>query len=141
MPTTITGTGAVAAQAASVDGDGARIRQNRGLNPINLTAINGVANPPVVIGELPDGSDEIALRYPIGGSPLYSLEAITEYETTLLCRVYADGRLILEFTPIDQVMFRLPSGFKAHRYQFELIGNSNVFSLAAAETARELMDV
>lgn len=133
--------GALEAQDATITAATRRFRQGRGLNPINYTAINGVANPPVVVGQLPDGSDEIALRYPIGGSPLYDIQAIISYETTLLVRVYADGVLVHEFEPEDQVMFRLPSGFKAHRYQFELIGNSNVYSLAAAETARELMDV
>jgi len=138
----VTGTGAPAAQAVTIDGDGARTVQHRGLNPINHTALNGVYTPPVIIEALPEGADSFAHdRYPIGGSPLYLIQAVEEAVTALLVRVYADGRLVHEFAPIDQTMFRLPSGFKAHRYQFEIIGNSNVYSLAVAEVAKELMDV
>lgn len=141
MPTS-TGTGVLVADPATIDeSEGGIVAQEFGLNPINYTSINGVRVPPVLLGALPEGGNLIAIRYPIGGSPIYRLQYFEEYETTLLCRVYADGRLVMEFEPIDQVMFRLPSGFKAHRYQFELIGNANVYSLAAAETARELKDV
>ena len=56
-------------------------------------------------------------------------------------RLYGDDVLRHEQTVIDNTPFRLPSGYLAEEWQFEIEGTSEVFSLAVAETMRELRQV
>jgi hypothetical protein len=55
--------------------------------------------------------------------------------------LYADG--VLKFTGAitSDTMFRLPSGYKADQWEFELSGNVNVRSLQVAETGKGLVGV
>ncbi len=45
---------------------------------------------------------------------------------------------MFEYDVPDQMVFRLPSGYKSDVWQFELSGNVNVLSVAVAETGKEL---
>lgn len=53
-------------------------------------------------------------------------------------RCYADGLLRHERVVATREPFRLPSGFLAEEWQFELEGDGEVFSLAVGETMREM---
>ena len=57
---------------------------------------------------------------------------------TVTARFYADNVLRHTQTVTDENPFRLPAGFLANEWQFELEGTAEVFSLAVAETMREL---
>lgn len=110
------------------------------LNEINSCELNGVDTYDV--GTTPAGIESIPNTHcPVGGSALYTIEAYEDSLTALTVLVYADGRLISVYNPLDSVMYRVPSGFKAHTWQFEFIGNADVYSFAIAETARELQTV
>lgn len=113
------------------------------LNPINFTPLNAKrTDTPIDVGTTPEGIDEIVQnRYPLGGSPLYDLEFMQSSLTQVTITIYADGRNILTRTVNPNQTYRIPSGFKAHTWQFELVGNSNVYSLAVAETPKELQNV
>jgi hypothetical protein len=41
----------------------------------------------------------------------------------------------------DEDIYRLPTGFTSDVWQFELVGNTDVYSVALAETAKELQNV
>lgn len=53
-------------------------------------------------------------------------------------RFYADGVLKHTQTVTSHDPFRLPAGFMANEWQFELEGTAEVYSFAVAETMREL---
>jgi hypothetical protein len=42
---------------------------------------------------------------------------------------------------VTEKIIRLPTGFKSDLWQFELIGNTNVYSMQIAETAKGLAEV
>lgn len=112
------------------------------LNPLNFTSLNGGRYEDVNVGTTPTGIDEIPQnKYPIGGGPLYDLAELAESQTVVLLEVYADGDLVYSGNPQALTMHRLPSGFKAHVWQFVLTGNSNIYSFAIAETPKELENV
>lgn len=59
-----------------------------------------------------------------------------------LCRVYADGRLILtRELRVSGELWRLPSGFLADFWQYEIETRLNVLSVQLASTAKELVSV
>lgn len=78
-------------------------------------------------------------RLPVGGSPLFNIALLSGVTESAVLNVYADGELKAALNVRPNQMQRLPSGFKAHTWQFELLGNMQVYSLAVATTARELM--
>jgi hypothetical protein len=54
-------------------------------------------------------------------------------------KTYADGELRQNKTiPASTTVFRLPSGFKANSYQFEVTGNLVIKSIEVASTVKEL---
>jgi hypothetical protein len=78
------------------------------------------------------GAGKVFFNIPLGGKP---------YDGTVL-RVYADG--VLRATqPVTRSgqQFRLPSGFKADFYQFELEGQLMIYNVQIAGTPRELRQV
>lgn len=98
--------------------------------------INGVQGA----GQVADWT-EPENRMPLGGSPLYQL-SISETQTLgVIFRVYANRELILETVVTDEEMIRLPVGFKRDIWQFELVSNSDVYSLQVAGTGKELEQV
>lgn len=56
-------------------------------------------------------------------------------------RVYADNRPVLTRTVNNQEMFRLPSGFMASNWQFEIATNTEVTMFAVAQSANELQQL
>jgi hypothetical protein len=123
-------------------------RIQRPLNPIGYTPLAGSrwAMTPTLgspdFNSTPEDELEGVDRrqYPTSGSPLWFL-GIRPGGGFAFFRVFADRRLVATLVVQPNQTMRLPSGFKAHFWQFELISNANTYSIAVAETARELMDV
>jgi hypothetical protein len=56
----------------------------------------------------------------------------------LTLTVYAQGKQVAAVTVKNSLAVRLPSGFKADRWEFQLDGNVPVRHLKVAETSKEL---
>lgn len=112
------------------------------LNPVNFTPLNGKRSFTVNVGTTPEGIDEIPQnQFPLGGSPMYNLEDIQSVSTQVALTVYADGREIFTKSISPNTLYRMPSGFKAHTWQFKFVGNMDVYSFGVAETPKGLVDV
>lgn len=107
------------------------------LNPLNLALVNGTGNTHSV----PDANS--STRTPFGGSGVIPIQKLLATIPSLTFKMYSRDTLYqktLMFTHQvpDQMVFRLPSGYKSDVWQFELSGNVNVLSLAVGETGLEL---
>jgi hypothetical protein len=80
-------------------------------------------------------------RMPLGGSPLYPIDASGSTAAYVRVRVFAGGDLKYDYILADQKIYRLPAGFKDDIWQVELISNATVYSFAIAENAKELEKV
>lgn len=82
-------------------------------------------------------------KAPVGGSPLRTTGFISDPNFAINFTVYADGDKVFSatFDESSDPITRLPSGFLATTWQFELEGNMKFFSLSVAETRMELMTV
>jgi hypothetical protein len=74
----------------------------------------------------------------IGGSALSPLPPATVDGRYLTLTVFAQGKQIAAVTVKNSLAVRLPSGFKADRWEFQLDGNVPVRHLKVAETSKEL---
>lgn len=115
----------------------AAISNPKGLNTINLAAINGVRFIPVV------GYSGAQIRSPIGGSPLFPLALFTTGLAAVQLDVYArnnQSQWVNRYSRsiTTEGTYRLPFGFKSDAWQISLIGNTNVYSVTLAETPKEL---
>lgn len=77
-------------------------------------------------------------RMPLGGGPLYPINFFSSILPSIRLLVYAAGELVFDQVIYDENQFRLPSGFKADVWQFEMIGNTELYLLEVAETGKEL---
>lgn len=69
------------------------------------------------------------------------LKNISEFQVTVASThvtVWADGREIWCQPVLKNTVFRLPTGFKAHTYEVQVTANTDVYSIALAETPKEL---
>lgn len=104
------------------------------LNTLNLYPINGVRvetgvteSPPVVQNKMP-----------LGGSPLYQNVISELIRDSIRIRVWGDGILRYEEEVTSNDMMRLPSGYKADKWQIEFTTAQNIYSFKMAGTAKEL---
>lgn len=131
-----------AEDGALYDAYNAAVYADGPLDSINHTAINNRPLPTIDVGTTPEGIDEIPQnKAPIGGSLIYNREFQASVATQTIITVYADGVEVYSQTIDPDKTYRLPSGFKASTWQFRLTGNANVYSLAVAETPKELRNV
>ena len=84
---------------------------------------------------------EPEISAPLGGSLLYSVADQSQQAPTVRLIVYANGVKKFDRIIRDESMVRLPAGFKSDIWQFEMIGNTSVYSLQVAETGKELAKV
>ena len=110
------------------------------LNTINSAPIGGVRR--ITLAGWPEAQN----KSPVAGSPLYGIPSLLTLNPTVTIRVSArnvssEMETIAEFTASDEGVYRLPSGFKSEVWQVEMIGNTDVYSFALAETAKELAQV
>ena len=75
---------------------------------------------------------------PLGGGPLYNLAFLQSQGLGVRMIVYCNGRVVSDQTVTDDKIRRLPAGFKHDIWQFELFGNTTMYSLQVAETGKEL---
>lgn len=81
------------------------------------------------------------LRQPLGGPVLYPIGLVDSIIKWVKLRIWADDELVYEQYVTSTLPVRLPSGFKADRWEFELEGTARVVSLKVAETGLELQNV
>ena len=103
------------------------------LHTYNQVAYNGVQ----VETGVTDSPPVVQYRMPIGGSPIYPTEPIT-IRSNIRVRIFADGIERYSREVSSQTMMRLPSGFKADKWQVELTSAQNIYSFKMAGTAKEL---
>ena len=103
------------------------------LSTWNLVPFNGVRvetgvteSPPVVQN-----------RMPIGGSPLIPENPLPNRDLIRI-RIFADGVLRYDRQISSEQMQRLPSGFKADKWQIEIQSAQNIYSFKMAGTGKEL---
>ncbi len=105
------------------------------LNPLGSNPLGGISpyNQGLVAGNtLPEN------MMPLGGGPLYNLAQLQSQGIGVRLVVYCNGRLVSDQTVTDDKIRRLPAGFKHDIWQFELFGNTNMYSLQVGETGKEL---
>lgn len=78
---------------------------------------------------------------PLGGSPLYPINSLQSQSIGVRFVVYCNGIKVSDQTVTDDRIRRLPSGFKHDIWQFEMYGNTIVYSVQVAETGKELAAV
>ena len=103
------------------------------LHTYNQVPYNGVK----VETGVADSPPVVQNRMPIGGSPIYPTEPIT-IRSLIRVRIFADGIERYSREVSSQQMMRLPSGYKADKWQIELTSAQNIYSFKIAGTAKEL---
>jgi hypothetical protein len=74
---------------------------------------------------------------PIGGSPIIPENPLPN-RNLIRVRIWADGILRYDKQVLSDKMQRLPSGFKADKWQIEFQSAQNIYSFKMAGTAKEL---
>jgi hypothetical protein len=120
----------------------------------------GIPIPPAVpaagytIGSLPIGGGKRSTLMPIEGTPIYggSLGGPAPWQVQgilpvppagsssvgVAVKVYADGNLTWFGEIDDERPYRMPSGFKATKWEVEVQGVSPIFSITLADTIKTL---
>jgi hypothetical protein len=75
---------------------------------------------------------------PLGGSPLYPINFMLLQTSAVRFTMYANDEIVFDTIVTTQDMVRLPTGFKRDVYQFEMVSNTNVYSVSIAGTGKEL---
>lgn len=74
-------------------------------------------------------------------SPSFACAEVTADSYPVTARFYADGSLVHTQTVTSSSPFRLPGGFLAQTWQFELQSSGAVQGLAAAHSMQELAQI
>jgi hypothetical protein len=109
--------------------------------PLNTLGGHCLCGPAQGVGLVP-GWTEPELRMPLGGDLLYPINFMLFQLPAVRLIVYCGSRgVVLDTVVNSERIVRIPAGFKSDLWQFELIGNTNVYSLQVAETAKGLATV
>lgn len=108
------------------------------LNPLGFNVLGGIS--PYNLGLVPT-SHLPENRMPLGGGPLYDIAALESQGLYVRLVVYCNGTKVADQIVKDDKIRRLPAGFKHDIWQFELFGNTNMYSLQVGETGKELATV
>jgi hypothetical protein len=111
--------------------------------PPGLGELGGhcLCGPAQGVGLVP-GWTEPELRAPLGGDLLYPINRMLFQLPAVRLTVYCGKRgAILDVVVNEERIIRVPAGFKSDLWQFELVGNTNVYSVQIAETAKGLATV
>ena len=129
----------VPASSYAVTGNDPAI-ERRGLNTLNGHALGGT--PAQAIGLVP-GWTEPETRQPLGGSLLYpeNILSFTTLAIRLIVKTGALEKVRFDKVIYDDTIVRLPTGFKADLWQFDLLGNSDLYSVQIGTTPRALKGV
>jgi hypothetical protein len=112
--------------------------QRRGLNTLNGHALGG---SPAQAKGLVAGWLEPETRQPLAGSLLYPLDFLSFQTLAVRLRVHIRDKVVLDTVVYNERVIRLPTGFKSDIWQFEMLGNTHVYSLQVATTPRQLKAV
>ena len=110
-------------------------RINRPLNTIGSVMFGGTTLAPNMPTTLPQNRDAL------GGSPLIAVDEWIQNQLRVRFNVYAEDKLVYSELVHSGMHLRLPSGFKARHWAFEVIGHQAVYSIKVAETGKGLADV
>ena len=102
------------------------------LNTLNLYPINGVRTETGVTGSPP----VVQYRMPLGYSPIVGDADLIRDQVNI--KIYGDGVLRYDRSITSNQMQRLPSGYKADKWQIEINTAQNIYSFKMAGTAKEL---
>ncbi len=102
------------------------------LNTLNLYPLGGTRPETGVT----DSPPVVQNRMPIGASPLVGDVQLVRDQIGI--RIWADGTLRYDRQITSNDIQRLPSGFKADKWQIELTTAQNVYSFKMAGTGKEL---
>jgi hypothetical protein len=105
------------------------------LDVIGMYPIDGVLGA----GEVPDWTEPENME-PIGGSPLYPIEFMSFQVPSVRFIAYANAKKVMDRIVRREDLIRMPAGFKADIWQFEMVSNTIVYSVQIAETGKELKD-
>lgn len=109
--------------------------------PLSTLGGHCLCGPAQGVGLVP-GWTEPELRAPLGGDLLYPIERMLFQQPAVRLTVYCGARgVILDTVVNEERVVRVPAGFKSDLWQFELVGNTNVYSAQIAETAKGLAAV
>jgi hypothetical protein len=110
--------------------------------PLNTLGGHCLCGPAQGIGLVP-GWTEPELRAPLGGDLLYPILFMQLQESGVRFIVYEgrQKRVVLDTVVTEERIIRLPIGFKSDLWQIELTGNTTVYSVQMAETAKGLAEV
>lgn len=103
------------------------------LNTLNGHVLCGVQSK----GQVPSWT-EPENKMPLGGSPIYTIAHLITSISAVRFTMYADREIVFDTIVQNQNMVRLPTGFKRDVYQFELVSNTEVYSVSVAQTGKEL---
>lgn len=106
-------------------------------DPLNTLALYPLGGVRVETG-VSDSPPVVQFKMPLGGSPLYETGIPSTIQDSILIRVYGDGVLRYERTITSNDVMRLPSGYKADKWQIEFTTSQNIYSFKMAGTAKEL---
>lgn len=89
---------------------------------------------------------EPEIKQPLGGSGLFDINALSLSISGIRFIVYTvdkQGNRVKRFDKVinEEKVIRLPTGFKADLWQFEFQGNTSMYSLQVAETAKQLAEL
>ena len=104
------------------------------LNTLNLYPINGVRTETAVT----DSPPVVQNKMPIGGSPNYQNVNTALIRDNIRIRIWGDEVLRYEREITSNDVMRLPSGYKADKWQIEFVTAQNIYSFKMAGTAKEL---
>lgn len=129
--------------AAQVEADFGNIslaKAQQALNDQAIAANKALFNSGVpLLGTL--GTDGALNTRELDGSILKSLVSEEIDNRYITLTVYANGKQVAAIQVRDSNPFRLPSGFKSDRWEFQLSGNIPIRHLKVAETSVGLIDV
>lgn len=108
------------------------------LAPLGYGALGGSpANPTGLV----TGWTEAENRQPLGGSLLYPIVRMSTQGLTVRFIVHLRDSVVFDKVIASEAIVRLPTGFKSDIWQFELIGNTDVYSVQIAETPKQLAEI
>jgi len=103
------------------------------LNTIGGHVLDGVQN----IGLVPSWT-EPENKMELGGDPLYPINDMLTETSAVRFIAYANGTKVFDRVITSESIVRLPVGFKKDVWQFEMVSNTNVYSVTIAETGKDL---
>jgi len=130
--------------AVNVSGNVAATYQPYNTARFNAGKLNPIASKPIASSGckyrkgLVSGWTQPENFTPLGGGPLYPLTTLGSQTIGVRFVVYCNGLKVSDQTVTDDKIRRLPAGFKHDIWQFEMYGNTIVYSVQVAETGKEL---